>query len=160
MSKRRSCCVKDLDNTPEPVTEYTVDGVLTTDTLDVNGLASFTKLAIDNGEGETLDIFNVTSTRFSFFGADALMNVQSDSSSALLVRSLAGTIMLRAQGGGAARLFTDVPFVAANYTVATLPSATSTTRGVVYVSDEIGGPTLAFSNGTNWLRLRDNVIVS
>lgn len=47
------------------------------------------------------------------------------------------------------------------YTVSTLPTVpTSPKIGVIGVSDETGGPTMAFSNGTNWLRTLDNAIVS
>ena len=31
---------------------------------------------------------------------------------------------------------------------------------IVFVTDEVGGPTLAFSDGTSWLRLRDNAIIT
>ncbi len=51
--------------------------------------------------------------------------------------------------------YVDLP----EYTVATLPSA-STTSGLIYVSDETGGATVAFSDGTNWLRVQDRAIVS
>lgn len=46
------------------------------------------------------------------------------------------------------------------YTVATLPDATEYTGGLIFVSDEVGGATLAFSDGTNWLRVQDRVTVS
>jgi len=48
------------------------------------------------------------------------------------------------------------------YTVATVPPASKwgPSNKIIYVSDETGGPCLAFSNGTNWLRVRDNVIIS
>ena len=60
------------------------------------------------------------------------------------------------------------PFLLQGYTVAGLPSAADwadTTSGnefssLVFVSDETGGATLAFSDGTNWLRVQDRVIVS
>ena len=45
-----------------------------------------------------------------------------------------------------------------SYTVATLP--TVTTPGMIFVSDETGGAVLAFSDGTNWRRCTDRVIVS
>jgi hypothetical protein len=44
------------------------------------------------------------------------------------------------------------------YTVATLPSAAG--GGMIYVSDEAGGGTLAFSNTANWLRVQDRAVVS
>lgn len=45
------------------------------------------------------------------------------------------------------------------YTVATLPSAADTAQ-IIYVSNETGGATLAFSDGTNWRRVQDRAIVS
>ena len=45
------------------------------------------------------------------------------------------------------------------YTVGTLPSV-SVTAQLIYVSDETGGATLAFSDGTNWRRVQDRNIVS
>ncbi len=46
-----------------------------------------------------------------------------------------------------------------SYTVAGLPSA-ATASGLIYVSNETGGATLAFSDGTNWRRVQDRAIVS
>lgn len=42
---------------------------------------------------------------------------------------------------------------------AALPSATIQ-GGLIYVSDDIGGSVLAFSNGTNWLRVTDRAIIA
>lgn len=52
-----------------------------------------------------------------------------------------------------------VGFVFPSYTVATLPSAGTAGRSV-YVTDEVGGATLAFADGTNWRRVQDRVIAS
>ena len=49
---------------------------------------------------------------------------------------------------------------AKSYTVLTLPAAATYPRGVVYVSNEAGGATLAFSDGTNWRRVQDRNVVS
>lgn len=46
------------------------------------------------------------------------------------------------------------------YTVATVPTAATYPRGVIYVSDETGGAVLAFSDSTNWRRCTDRAIVS
>jgi hypothetical protein len=46
-----------------------------------------------------------------------------------------------------------------SYTVTTLPSAT-TAGQMIYVSNESGGAVMAFSDGTNWLRVTDRAIVS
>jgi hypothetical protein len=45
------------------------------------------------------------------------------------------------------------------YTVSTLPSASIPGRPI-YVSDETGGATVAFSDGTNWRRVQDRAVVS
>lgn len=47
-----------------------------------------------------------------------------------------------------------------SYTVATLPSAATYAQGLIYVSDEAGGATVAFSDGTDWRRVQDRAIVS
>ena len=51
------------------------------------------------------------------------------------------------------------PVYLASVTVASLPSATSA-GGMVYVSNESGGPVVAFSDGTDWRRVTDRAIVS
>ena len=52
------------------------------------------------------------------------------------------------------------PLRVATYTVLTLPSAATYAQGIIYVSNEAGGATLAFSDGTNWRRVQDRAIVS
>jgi hypothetical protein len=59
------------------------------------------------------------------------------------------------------------PFLVQGYQVASLPDATSygstagdTFSALIFITDESGGPTMAFSDGTNWLRISDNTIVS
>lgn len=46
------------------------------------------------------------------------------------------------------------------YTVATLPNVSSYSGRMIYVTNETGGATPAWSNGTNWLRVYDGAIVS
>jgi hypothetical protein len=46
-----------------------------------------------------------------------------------------------------------------SFTVSTLPSASVAGR-LIYVSDEVGGAVVAFSDGTNWRRITDRTIVS
>lgn len=55
---------------------------------------------------------------------------------------------------------TGDPPLTPSYTVATLPTASSWESGTIYVSDEVGGAVLAFSDGTNWRRVTDRAIVS
>jgi len=52
------------------------------------------------------------------------------------------------------------PITLASYTVASLPDASLYTGALIYVSNETGGATIAFSDGTNWRRAQDRVIVS
>lgn len=48
-----------------------------------------------------------------------------------------------------------------SYTVAGLPTVPGINRpGLIYVSDAIGGPVPAFSDGINWRRVTDKAIVS
>lgn len=54
----------------------------------------------------------------------------------------------------------DLPLPAFTSTVATLPDPEVYINHIIYVIDETGGPILAFSDGTDWLRVTDRVIVS
>lgn len=46
------------------------------------------------------------------------------------------------------------------YTVATVPAAATYPRGIVFISDEVGGSVLAYSDATNWRRVTDRAIIS
>lgn len=46
------------------------------------------------------------------------------------------------------------------YTVTTLPDATTAEGAIIYVSNETGGKTIAFSDGTNWRRVQDRAVVA
>ena len=52
------------------------------------------------------------------------------------------------------------PLPLKTYTVATLPTASLWDDCLITVSDEAGGYTMAFSDGTNWRRMTDRAIVS
>jgi len=52
------------------------------------------------------------------------------------------------------------PVVLPSFTVGTVPSASLWTRGLIYVSDDVGGATPSFSDGTNWRRVADRAVVS
>lgn len=52
------------------------------------------------------------------------------------------------------------PLNLAQYLVADVPPAADFTAGIIYVSNETGGATVAFSDGTNWRRVQDRVVVS
>ena len=46
------------------------------------------------------------------------------------------------------------------YTVATVPDATKNTGSLIAVTNETGGYTTAFSDGTNWRRSQDRNVIS
>lgn len=52
------------------------------------------------------------------------------------------------------------PLLLKSYTVATVPTASLWTGAVIYVSDETGGATIAFSDGTDWRRAQDRAIIA
>lgn len=48
-----------------------------------------------------------------------------------------------------------------SFTVATVPSAADQGAGtIIFVSNETGGATVAFSDATNWRRVQDRVVIS
>lgn len=55
---------------------------------------------------------------------------------------------------------TGGPVVLKSYTVAGVPSAATFARGLIYVSNETGGATVAFSDGTNWRRVQDRAVIA
>ena len=75
------------------------------------------------------------------------------------VKSIAWSTLVEALGFSVATDSTLLLQVK-TYTVATVPTAATYPRGVIYVSDETGGATLAFSDSTNWRRVQDRAIVS
>lgn len=52
------------------------------------------------------------------------------------------------------------PLVVSAFALADLPDASLWERGVVFVPDETGGATLAFSDGSDWRRVTDRAVVS
>jgi hypothetical protein len=52
------------------------------------------------------------------------------------------------------------PPIFPEYTVAGVPSAATYDNGVIIVSNEAGGRTLATSDGTNWRRVSDGAVIS
>ena len=59
----------------------------------------------------------------------------------------------------------DGPLMIRGYTVATAPDPTEWSdatnySAMIFVSDETGGATLAFTDGTNWRRVQDRTIIS
>jgi len=88
--------------------------------------------------------------------------IQDIATNTLIGRSTAGSgspESIACTAAGRALIGGDVPILP-TYTVAGLPAAASHTRGMVYVSNEVGGAIPAFSDGVNWRRVTDRAIVS
>lgn len=49
---------------------------------------------------------------------------------------------------------------APSYTVAGAPSATNVAGATIFVTDEVGGAVLAFSDGADWRRVTDRAVIS
>lgn len=60
----------------------------------------------------------------------------------------------------ACKLDIDGPAKVKSYAKAALPSAAAGAGQIVYVSDEAGGATIAFSDGASWRRVADRAVVS
>lgn len=57
--------------------------------------------------------------------------------------------------------FSGPVVVSETFTVATVPSAADNTAGMIYVSNgAAGAPIIAFSNGSNWLRVDTRTAIS
>lgn len=54
----------------------------------------------------------------------------------------------------------SAPIVFKSYVKAALPSASKYINGLIIVSDDVGGLTPAFSDGTNWRRTADRNIIA
>lgn len=64
-------------------------------------------------------------------------------------------------GKGAIDLPAAGPARLQTYTVATVPAAADWTGSLIYVSNGAGGsPAVAFSDGTNWLRVEDRLPIA
>lgn len=60
----------------------------------------------------------------------------------------------------AAKNYVQVPIQLKEYAKASLPNAATFVRNIIWVTDDVGGETLAYSNGTNWLRVSDGSVIS
>lgn len=86
-----------------------------------------------------------------------------------LIVEAEGATLLRVVDTGAAATIVEVspddvvankPLKLARYTVADLPAAGSHDGAMVYVTDEAGGATPAWSDGAAWRRMSDGAVVS
>jgi hypothetical protein len=90
-------------------------------------------------------------------GGDIILNLQAGANAGNIEFQNDGTPFATFTQGTVAS-FND-PIQVPSHAVASLPSAATAAR-IIYVSDETGGATLAFSDGTNWRRVQDRAIVA
>lgn len=62
------------------------------------------------------------------------------------------------QSGGTIPM--EAPLPLASFTVAGVPAAAVWLGSIIYVSNETGGATLAFSDGTDWRRVQDRAVIA
>lgn len=59
------------------------------------------------------------------------------------------------------KLYPSLPERVPSYTVASVPDAAKVGAGsIIFVSNEVGGAVLAFSDGTAWRRVTDRNVIS
>lgn len=71
-----------------------------------------------------------------------------------------GKVSLAHSGPAACALDVAGPVRVGRYTVADLPPADAGAGQIVFVADEVGGASLAFSDGARWRRVSDRAIVA
>ena len=107
----------------------------------------------------------LTLTNSSFNNFDRL-NFGNNTASFPALKRVGATLAVRVGDDSADAAITAAagvfsgPVTLPSYTVATVPSPGTFPRAQIYVSDESGGATPAFSDGTNWRRYADRAIVS
>lgn len=133
------------------------DGIVSTSNL---AAAALQITATLDANGENAAIFNATfnNAGASMYGLRLhVTNTASASTSRLIYTTVGGVVKFEVDLNGSA-LFAG-PVRLPSYTVATLPSAATYVRGLIYVSDGTSNKRLAISDGTNW-RWPDGAIVS
>lgn len=137
----------------------------TSSTSGTAGTSTITAIStgdITDGFGPIL-VFRVSDTGVSnnIIGNIGFQRAGADDTGDFVVKpQVAGssTERFRVKSDGSA-VFSGPPILP-TYTVATVPSAATYARGMIYVSDAAGGSTMAYSNGTNWKRVYDNANIS
>lgn len=131
----------------QTLTNKTIDG-------DNNTLSDIGTGSLKNKTGDDANVVTgtaATTGNLSMWNGDGDLVTASLLASSVVEKTRVQTL--------AGKTFGDPPRFP-EYTVATLPSAVTYDNGVIIVSDETGGRTLATSDGTNWRRVSDGAIVS
>ena len=105
---------------------------------------------------------NTTGTDSLFFGNNTRPAANGETNQVVIGSDVTGNGANTSTIGNSSTVGTFLmgAVVIAEYTVATLPTASTYQAGMIMVTDETGGYTQAFSDGTNWRRVQDRAIVS
>jgi len=153
-----------------PILRMTDDGafpILRVDRIDTHGgsnisIAEFDFRGKDSGGSEApyvlIQIKATDDTAGSEDGELRIGTTVAGSNATLQMRIMDGVSIGSKVGAGTGTLTMDSVFYLETYLVAALPAVT--TDGLIIVSDETSGLTVAFSDGTNWRRVQDRAIVS
>jgi len=133
------------------------------DTSGDNGTTNFRGYITDGADvGEVTmsvddvnDEFLVNATDTKIDGL-AIQLRDTGGASSFKIRNSSGTDVASMSSSGV--ITTSTVVILGSYTVATLPAQSA--GSLIYVSDETGGATLAFSDGTNYRRVQDRAIVA
>lgn len=157
------------DNTLQDIATGSLKTRTGVDSAVVTGTAgAASSLSMFNGDGDVVDAGILAAVVVTLSGTQTLTN-KTLTAPIIATISNTGTITLPTSTTTlvgrdttdtlTSKTFGD-PAIFAEYTVAGVPSASTYDNGVIIVSDETGGRTLATSDGTNWRRVSDGAIVS
>ncbi len=137
--------------------------------VSADGSTFNTALKLDKTTGCALFRRGVEASPSIAFQGDANTGVWSPGADTMAISS-GGVERMRITASGdvgigdsapSTKLHVSGPIRCGQYTVTTLPSAPANGAGaMIFVSNESGGATLAFSDGTDWRRVTDRTIVS
>ncbi|PHS21649.1 MAG: ribonuclease III, partial [Robiginitomaculum sp.] len=101
-----------------------------------------------------------TQTQRSANAGDAIFEFVSNDFGTILSMDLLSGYVGIGTNAPSTTLHVNGPVRVGSYTVATVPSAISAGEGaMIYVTNEIGGPVMVFSDGANWRRMTDRAVV-
>lgn len=124
---------------PRTLLELRNNGITTLGLISTDGVGDFRWSIQNRGDAANND-FRITNSTGA--GEEFILTREGD-------LSITGTL----KAGG--------PVRAKSYTVASAPSASASGTGaMIYVSNESGGATMAFSDGANWRRMSDRAVIS
>lgn len=113
-------------------------------------------MEIRAGSGGQVGIYPNDGTNAALFSSSRVSIPLSTASTS----TSSGALQVTGGVGVGGDIFAGGAVVLGTFTVGTVPSASTYARGLIWVSNEAGGATVAYSNGTNWKRVYDAANIS